>query len=255
MVSDLEGTYVETVAGRGTIVLTPISGDTADVVIDWPNSAAERYHWEMTAVWDNDAGKLVYQDAVLTDQKFDSDGKETDETVYTDGTGSFVIDGTQLTWYDDKNEDTGSSVFLRQDAAGMPNPWTFTEDLDEAIAVSGVKFAPPIEEALPEGLKFWHYEAMPGTIGAVYESVNDEMIIRKSTEAEGSELSGDNHEYSQTWTVTLKGVSAECRGDGTLINEAAFSSGDQHYSVTYNAGYEGNGMTADQLNSLINGMQ
>ncbi|MBR2845393.1 MAG: hypothetical protein IKF00_09315 [Solobacterium sp.] len=255
MVSDLAGTYVETVAGRGTIVLTPVSGDTADVVIDWPNSAAERYHWEMTAVWDNDAGKLVYKDAVLTDQKFDSDGKETDETVYTDGTGSFVIDGTQLTWFDDKNENTEAGVFLRMDAAGMANPWIFTEDLDEAITISGVKFAPPIEQALPEGLNFWHYEAMPGTIGAMYESVNDEMVIRKSTEAEGSELSGDNNEYSKSWTVTLKGVKAECRGDGTLINEAVFSAGDLHYAITYNAGYEGRGMTADQLNSLINGMQ
>ena len=255
MVSDLEGTYVEPVAGRGTAVLTAVSGDTADVVIDWANSAASRYHWEMTAVWDNDEGKLVYKDAVLTDQTFDSEGKETDETVYPDGTGSFVCDGTQLSWYDDKNEDTEFSVFLRMDAAGMANPWTYTEDLDEAIAVSGVKFAPPVEEAVPEGLNFWHYAAMPGTIGAMYESVNDEMIIRKSTEAEGSELSGDFNEYSKTWTVTLKGVEAVCRGDGTLINEAVFSSGDNHYSITYNTGYEGNGMTADQLNSLINGMQ
>ena len=258
MTAQFEGTYVEPVAGRGTIAITAVSGDTADVVVDWPNSAADRNHWEMTASYDSETGSLVYSDCTLTNQKFDSDGKETDETVYTDGTGSFKLDGSQLLWYDDQNESVDMNVFVRADEApeaGIVNPWTYTEDLDEAVSVSGVEFNPPVEPAVPEGLNFWQYAAIPGTIQAMYESVNDEMVIRKSTTAEGSDLSGDYNTYSKIWTVSIKGLEVTCRGDGTLINEATFGYGDSHFSIAYNTGMEGHGFTESQLNSLVNGMQ
>ena len=142
---------------------------------------------------------------------------------------------------------------------GTPNPWTETENLEEAEKGSGIRFSAPVEAALPkkdEGeMHFWKYRWMPGTIEAMYESVNDEMIVRVSTEAQGDELAGVYQNYSQTWDETLKGLTVHCKGDGENISVATFDVDNMHYSITFDPETEERGLTADELNSLVNGMQ
>ena len=45
---DLEGVYSEQLAHRGTLRLTAKDSQTASITIDWPGSATESAHWEMT---------------------------------------------------------------------------------------------------------------------------------------------------------------------------------------------------------------
>ncbi len=97
----LEGIYKESVAQRGSLSLTATDAQTASIVIDWPGSATETAHWEMTGTYDSAKQAIVYRDAVLTEQTFDASGAHTDRQVSTGGTGSFALSGSSLIWTDD----------------------------------------------------------------------------------------------------------------------------------------------------------
>lgn len=154
--------------------------------------------------------------------------------------------------------DTNPAVLTVTAAAPAPtaapavNEWTETGDLSAAVAASGVSFHPPIPEALPEGLTLDAYRSRPGVIEARYGG--GALQIRKSNTLSGMDLSGDLSVYSQTWDLTLKGLAVHCRGNGSAANEATFTAGTDSYSIVFHPGQEGQGLTADQINSLVNGM-
>ncbi len=137
------------------------------------------------------------------------------------------------------------------------NVWTDTTDLDTAIAGSGVSFTPPISEALPDLLTLKGYRYMSGIIQADYYDRNGQTVltIRKSNTTSGSSLTGDYSSYSYSWDLTLKGLTVHCLGDGSTANNVTFGSGSNNYCILYNIGQEGYGLTADQINSLINSIQ
>ena len=141
-------------------------------------------------------------------------------------------------------------------AAPVVNQWVDTTDLDEAIRGSGVSFTPPISEALPDLLTLKGYRYMTGIIQADYYDRNGQTVltIRKSNTTSGADLAGDFNSYSKVWDLTLKGLTVHCVGDGEKANTVTFGTGD-HYSICYNIGQEGYGLTADQINSLINCIQ
>ncbi|MCR5088052.1 MAG: hypothetical protein K6C08_00895 [Oscillospiraceae bacterium] len=132
--------------------------------------------------------------------------------------------------------------------------WQSTNDLSTAVTGSGVSFSPPVEGAVPDGLSFAGFRYRNGIIEARYIGNDNLLMIRKSTLVSGQSLSADYNVYSKIWNISLKGLTVECAGDGNTINSAAFSS-DANFTVSFNAGKEGRGLTADQLNSLVNGMQ
>ena len=144
-------------------------------------------------------------------------------------------------------------------SAGMADPWKETADKEEAEKGSGIRFSLPVQEALPRHgdgeMRFWKYRWMTGTLETLFESVNDEMRIRISLDTEGEALTGDYTDYSQTWDESIKGLTVHCSGSGTNISNACFDAGDLHYAILYNAGMEGSGLTPDELNSLLMGMQ
>lgn len=130
---------------------------------------------------------------------------------------------------------------------GIPNPWTQTELLDEAVAISGVDFCPPAEESLPQNMRLLCYRALPGTLEADYTNGEEELMIRASTEDEGFILSGDYNTYSHEWEELVGGVTVDCFGDGEYINVAVFKSDDTAYALTMACGSEGKGLTAGEL--------
>ena len=138
---------------------------------------------------------------------------------------------------------------------GLPNPWTETESLEEAIRISGIAFDPPVAEALPEGMELFFYRAMPGTIEADYSNGKDELTIRVSMDENGYYLAGDYNTYSHEWQENVKGLTVDCLGDGKNANVAVFSTGDLAFSLGSACGREGAGISEDTLKSLIMGMQ
>ena len=138
---------------------------------------------------------------------------------------------------------------------GLPNPWTETESLEEAIRISGIAFDPPAAEALPAGMELFFYRAMPGTIEADYSNGKDELTIRVSMDENGYYLAGDYNTYSHEWQENIKGLKVDCLGDGKNANVAVFSAGDLAFALGSACGREGAGISEDALKSLIMGMQ
>ena len=140
------------------------------------------------------------------------------------------------------------------ESVGMPNPWTQTDSLDEAVEVSGVETRLPEHTDLPQNMELLYYRAVPGTFEADYSDGNEELMIRASLDDEGYILSGDYNTYTREWEETFDGVAVNCLGDGTHINVAVFKVGDTAYAVTMACGREGAGFTSDVLEKLVTAM-
>ena len=120
-VTDLGGVYAEDVAHRGSLTLTPLNATAAKIVIDWPFSANQSGHWEMTGSYDAGTGALIYNDGVLTEQTYDAQGNPVDNMVYSGGSGRFAVSGSKLTWTDNNA------------SAGVdPSVFTYAAPLDGA---------------------------------------------------------------------------------------------------------------------------
>ena len=97
----LEGVYSEVQAHRGVLQLSARDSEKVDVVINWPGSAFENAHWEMSGTYDAEKQAIVYNDATLIEQTFDEQGTQTDRQISSNGTGSFAVSGSNLLWTDD----------------------------------------------------------------------------------------------------------------------------------------------------------
>ena len=139
------------------------------------------------------------------------------------------------------------------------NPWKVAEDMQEALDATGISFIAPIPEALPDGVTYRYsfYNTEDGIFQVNYGNDTDELFFRISKNHAGKEdLAGDYNEYATSWNEPVKGLDVTCYGDDTdNIRLATFTSGDQNYSINYNAYTDGPGMSVNELNSLLNGMQ
>lgn len=247
-----QGVYHDEISGRALLVLT-----SDRIEISWSNSAYDSAYYELPVSYDEAGKRITYENGKLTEIVFESSEKHTDTVMYENGTGYFAIEEGKLLWQDDMAETPDTVVFVKNDEA--INPWIYTDDLAEAMQHSGVEFDPPITEALPEGYKYVIYAARDGVIRAIFTNGKTEMAISKSNTYTGEELSGDFNEYSKNWEEHHKGVAIDCYGDGDTINLAYFGTTSTNFSVnvydTTHTVKEGNGITIDQLTSLISGMQ
>jgi len=248
------GSYHEEIAGRGMLELKE-----NEVIIDWSDSAFEKEHFEFSVSYKAEDNTMSYSGGKRIRITFESEEKSSEEEIYADGSGYFVIGDKKLIWHDDKAESGAEpTVFVKDEAMiGIPNPWTYTENLDEAIKASGLEFFdPPV--SVPEGYEFVTYGAMDGIIEAQYESDENKMVIRKSETLEGTDLSGDYNSYPENWEKSLKGLSVNLFGDGEKITAAYFGLGP-HFSLNIydkNGGSSlGKGITIDELSSIVMGMQ
>ena len=255
------GSYHEEIAGRGSMTVDPSAESGADVYVNWPNSAFEYREWTFHAEYDAENGRLVYEDAVAVTITYESENDDPSRTVeYENGTGYLEIGEDVLVWFaDDEALSSDGAVFRKNDyyeeEPGMPNPWQETEDLEEAIQGSGVEITLPPEEALPGDLRFWKYRYMDGVFEALYESVNDQLIIRKSMEYSAAEISGDYNEYAEEWDWNFKGVNAHCKGDEETANVVLIDSNIGSFCFLYNNTPGAPGLTEDEVRSLVMGIQ
>ncbi|MBR4473851.1 MAG: hypothetical protein IKS55_09465 [Oscillospiraceae bacterium] len=147
----LEGVYSEVQAHRGVLQLSARDSQTVDVVINWPGSAFENAHWEMSGTYDADKQAIVYSDASLIEQTFDEQGTQTDRQISSNGTGSFAISGSNLLWTDDNayigsdpatfayTMSLGDYMKNQQTAAATPTPTPTPEPtpLEEPVVETG----------------------------------------------------------------------------------------------------------------------
>jgi hypothetical protein len=86
------------------------------------------------------------------------------------------------------------------------------------------------------------------------------MTIRKgnASVAEDGDISGDYNEYANTWTQNIKGLEVTCFGNREgESTKTIWQVDDTCYSITaYGLGGDTDyGLSPDDINSLINGIQ
>ena len=138
---DLEGVYTEQLAHRGTLRLTAKDSQTASITIDWPGSATESAHWEMTGTYDPQKQAIVYNDAVMMEQTTSETGAQSNRLVSSSGTGRFTVSGKNLAWTDDL-------AYIGSD----PSTFTYSMSLADDTAQSGSSLvigAPPSPQRRP----------------------------------------------------------------------------------------------------------
>ena len=108
---DFNGTYVESVAGRGVMTVT-MEGDSYCVEINWGSSAAESSRWLFHGNFDAN-GVMTYTDCYKQNITFDEEGNDTTEEQYTGGSGSITYKDGKITWKDDQENVADGCEFVK----------------------------------------------------------------------------------------------------------------------------------------------
>lgn len=116
---DFSGQWAEKSAERVVAVFTPAAGGGYGVQAGWREPGLAQYEaWDMSAVAGK-GGALAYSDGRLVRFSFEHEGdtEYAEETVYTDGKGTFRINRHgELEWTD--ATDGSKTVFIRTDLNG-----------------------------------------------------------------------------------------------------------------------------------------
>ena len=262
------------VCDRANVFISSDGEEGASAIVTWSSSAWENSTWMMSGTFDPETLQFEYHDCVKTDYKYEDDGDvESQEEVYTGGHGFMFFkegDPLSLTWQDDQEKVAEDMVFEYAGAnpenneAGMANPWSDVDSAEAAAEGAGLDtfMVPDGEAEISLGeVKVTQYRCMKGMAEAVVEFPAVEMTIRKgdkSGEMAEGDISGDYSEYKYDWTQNIKGLEVKCFGnrDGEAT-KTIWSVDDMDYSITVQGlgGDEDYGLPADDLNSLINGIQ
>ena len=262
------------VCDRANVFISADGEEGASAIVTWSSSAWENSTWMMSGTFDPETLQFEYHDCVKTDYKYKDDGDvESQEEVYTGGHGFMFFkegDPLSLTWQDDQEKVAEDMVFEYAGAnpenneAGMANPWSDVDSAEAAAEGAGLDtfMVPDGEAEISLGeVKVTQYRCMKGMAEAVVEFPAVEMTIRKgdkSGEMAEGDISGDYSEYKYDWTQNIKGLEVKCFGnrDGEAT-KTIWSVDDMDYSITVQGlgGDEDYGLPADDLNSLINGIQ
>jgi len=78
-------------------------------IVNYSEKEDEVYFWEMSGSWQEFQKGFSYGDCKKTRVTYDSEGKPTEEVIYTDGEGSITANGDSIKWKD-KKEKFGDKV-------------------------------------------------------------------------------------------------------------------------------------------------
>ena len=252
---EIAGFYYDEIAGRATLEAETFDDGSVLINVRWPDSAARVVNYVMTAMYDAEKNTLVYEDAKATEVNYDADGSSTSKELYNHGTGLFEVKENKLVWQPKDDEATRGGTFVKGEIVNTANPFNETLDLDEAMEGSGVHISLPPTSAIPENVEPWKYRYSEDLLEVLYETVDNEMIIRKSNTIGSEELAGVYAKFASEWEQSVKGLTVLCKGDGEMANVVLFEYGDSHFCILYNPTPGAPGLTADQINSLVNGLQ
>lgn len=240
--------------------------------VTWGSSAWEHSAWTMTGTFDPETLQFEYHDCVRIDYVYDDNGEiKSQEEVYTGGHGFMTFaegDSLTLTWQDDQEKVADGMVFEytgvvpEEGESGIANPWSTADSLASAAEGAGLDgFSIPEGAEISLGeVKLTEARYMEGIAEADVEFPAVSMTIRKgsASAAQAGDISGDYNEYANTWTQNIKGLEVTCFGnrEGDAA-KTIWQVDDTCYSITAYGlgGDEDYGLSPDDLNSLINGIQ
>ena len=267
------GDYVN---NRASIFIGAEGKDGINATVTWATSASENTTWEMSGTFDSENLQFEYSDCVKTDYVYGTDGEIDDmNEVYTGGHG--IIKFTEgeelsLTWQDDEEHIADGTVFTYNSAApaddegegtgtGMANPWQTADSAQAAAEGAGLDGFDIVDTEISLGKVVpEEYRYMDGIAEAVIPVGAVDMTIRKGLASAATEgdISGDYNSYDNEWTQNIKGLEVKCAGNREgEATKTIWMVDDTCYSITaYGAGGDDDfGLSADDLSTLINGIQ
>ena len=145
-------------------------------------------------------------------------------------------------------------------SAGIANPWSEAASAEEAAkgaGLDGFSLVEPLDLSLgDEFARVFRY--MEGVAEMEVEYPASMLVIRKGKDVDGGDVSGDYNTYKNTWTQNIKGLEITCFGNrDDASQKTIWTVEDTSYSILAVplGGDDDFGLSADQLNSVINGLQ
>ena len=155
-----------------------------------------------------------------------------------------------------------TGIIPGEEESGIANPWSTVDSLEAAAEGAGLDgFAIPEGAEISLGeVKLTEARNMEGLAEAVIEYPAVEMTVRKgnASVAEDGDISGDYNEYANKWTQSIDGLEVTCFGNREgEATKTIWQVEDTCYSITaYGLGGDTDyGLSADDLSTLINGIQ
>ncbi len=142
--------------------------------------------------------------------------------------------------------------------AYLSGPWGETQSLSVAVDTAGVPFSPPPEDLFPEtqeAVSLVTYRYLEGVAEALYALDGKELRVRKSDRFAGQELFGDQPDASGEWEETTLSPSVRCLGTQGRIYRAFFDIGTDHAAIMFIPGPGGDGLTEEELQTLISSFE
>ena len=125
--SDFTGSWMDKTSGRASLTVMPSEEyPFFDVRIIWGNGVSSSAVWEMKASFDEESGRLTYENGTMAYVNTDENGTGTRDERWTDGAGFFAIgpDGV-MSWQDSREERSGEFV-LERTVIPAPSPEELT---------------------------------------------------------------------------------------------------------------------------------
>lgn len=267
---------------RASIMISADGDEGASAIVTWSSSAAENSSWTMSGTFDADTLQFEYHDCVRTDYIYNESGEvDSQEEVYTGGHGFMTFkegdDGTTLTWQDDQEHIADDMVFIYNgvtpgdgEMTGLANPWSDADSAEAAAEGAGLDlFQVPDGIELSLGTvaidKYRYMDGMAeadGGVAAVELTIRkgraDTAMVPEDTAGKCADISGDYNQYKHSWTQNVKGLEVECFGNREgEATKAIWQVEDTCWSINAigAGGDEDFGLSADDLNSMVNAMQ
>ena len=139
---------------------------------------------------------------------------------------------------------------------GMANPWSDAESAEDAAKGAGIDGMSLDEDlGLSLGKEFERtYRFMDGIAEVTLEFPASQITVRKGTNAENGDISGDYNEYKNTWTQDINGQEVTCSGNREGdASKTIWTAGDMCYSITAEGlgGDDDFGLTAEDLALVV----
>lgn len=105
-----------------------------DIQILWGSSYDSMGVWSMTAWWDTDAGRLVYEDGVMSIVTTDDNGEGTEEIQWDDADGAFWLDADGTLRWEDSREERSAEFHMERVVSEAPSAEDFVENYFKPVA-------------------------------------------------------------------------------------------------------------------------
>ena len=155
-----------------------------------------------------------------------------------------------------ETEIAATAASAAEEITGLANPWSDVESAEEAAKGAGIdSFVIAEDPGIDLGKNFERtYRCMDGIAEARLEYPASALTVRKGTNAEDGDISGDYTEYAETWTQDVDGIEVTCFGNWEGdASKSIWNVDGMYYSIVAEGlgGDDDFGLNAERLTEMV----